>query len=158
MTYAGTKYNIRFPIGDWSDDGHGKCDYFMVTSNMSVESLREVHFKAPEVVGFDIGSMCSDYESSTLDNDIVEKLMAIGIDPHEYSLNEDTGEWDVLLETDCWMDAEKLVDIWIDVLKYIHAGLELDRVKKPDYEDINFYGSDEKQRHLQTPGYGVFYG
>lgn len=161
---------IRFPIGDWSDDGHGKCEYFMVKSNMSVESLRELHFKAPEVIGFDIGKMCSEYEESTLDPDIIKKLIAIGIDPQTYEL---TGE---LAVEECWMDEEKLIDIWLDVLKYIDktiAGttndvdnikvgvtpiwLELDRIKKPDYEDINFYGMDEKNRHLDTPGYGVFY-
>ena len=162
---------IRFPIGDWSDDGHGKCKYFMVKSNMSVQSVRELHFKAPEVIGFDIGKMCSDYESSTLDDDIVEKLIAISIDPQTYNMDGS------IAEEECWMDSEKLIDIWLDILKYIDktiagmpddveditvgidatAGLELERIKKPDYEDINFYGIDEKYRHLQTPGYGVHY-
>jgi len=58
---------IRFPIGDWSDDGHGKCEYFMIKSSM----------------------------------------------------------------------------------------LELERIE-PEYEDINFYGSDDKNKHLKTPGYGIF--
>lgn len=141
-------YTIRFPIGDWSDDGHGKCKYFMVKSNMPVKQVREIHFLAPTAVGFNIGQMCSDYECSSLDADIVEKLLAIGIDPKKYGMEDD--------DDDYWMEPESLVDIWIDILKYINTGLDLERITKNDYEDINFYGNDDKNRHLETPGYGVF--
>lgn len=139
-------YMIRFPIGDWSDDGHGKCEYFEVQSNHPVQHVREVHFKAPEVIGFNIGDMCRNYEE--LSTEVVTKLNAIGIDPNKFLDGEIDPE-------DYYMDYESLINIWLAILNYIDPTLELEIIKSKA-EDINFYGIDEKNRHLETPGYGVF--
>ncbi len=140
---------IRFPIGDWSDDGHGKCEYFEVHSNHPVQHVREVHFKAPEVIGFNIGDMCRNYEECQLSTEVVTKLNAIGIDPNKFLLD---GEID---PEDYYMDYESLINIWLAILSYIDPTLELEVIKS-EAENINFYGMDEKNRHLETPGYGVF--
>jgi hypothetical protein len=39
------RYLIKFPIGDWSDDGHGKCEWFIVKSNMPLQIVREAQFR-----------------------------------------------------------------------------------------------------------------
>ena len=36
-------YKIKFPVGDHSGDGHGRCDTFIVESNVPVTKLAEVH-------------------------------------------------------------------------------------------------------------------
>lgn len=136
-------YIIRFPVGDWSDDGHGKCDYFEVRSNYPVQQLREIHFKAPDVVGFEIGNMCR--EDSQLSTDVFGKLIAIGFDLSQYTETEE-----------CYMDSEGIIDIWLAILRHIDPSVELERIKS-EAEDINFYGFDKKKRHLAAPGYGVFY-
>lgn len=50
-------YLIEFPIGDWSDDGHGKCVYYIVISNKPVEEIREAHFKIKPELDIDIHSI-----------------------------------------------------------------------------------------------------
>ena len=141
-------HTIRFPVGDWSDDGHGKCEYYNVRSSHSAEHLREVHFKAPEVVGFEIGKICSDYEDSQLSKDFIDKLTATGMDPNNYG-EEYEGSYS--------MYPDGIIKLWLDILIYIDADLELEIIKPPEAEPINFYGFDEKNRHLDTPGYGLFY-
>lgn len=42
------QYRFTIPIGDWSDDGHGKCEYFQFSSNLPVEEVREAYFVALE--------------------------------------------------------------------------------------------------------------
>ena len=137
---------IRFPIGDWSDDGHGKCEYFEVRSNYSVQDVREVHFKALDM-GINIGSICRDYEESELTDEMVNKLKSIDLNPNDYSDEEGDGGY---------IDPEGLILLWLDILRYVDSELELEIIKS-EAKDINFYGHDEKNRHLETPGYGVFY-
>ena len=38
-------YKFVIPIGDWSEDGHGKHDDYVVTSNKPVEAVREAHYR-----------------------------------------------------------------------------------------------------------------
>lgn len=134
-------YIIRFPIGDWSDDGHGRCIYFDVRSNYSAQDIREVHFKASKI-GINIGSICRDYEEYNLTEDMIEKLKKIGIDSNDY------------YECDN-MEPKGLMLLWLDILKYVDPKLEL-MIEESESQDINFYGMDEKNRHLETPGYGLF--
>ena len=140
-------YMIRFPIGDWSGDGHEKCEYFNVQSNYPVQHLREAHFKAPKVVGFDIGSICHEYEDGTLSDDVIEKLNAINLKPEDYG-EEYQGNYS--------MYPDGMVNLWLDILCHIDPALKLELVKT-EAEPINFYGFDDQGRHLKTPGYGLFY-
>ena len=136
---------IRFPIGDWSDDGHGKCNYFLVTSNRPVNDVREAHFRCKEQLGFKIGDMCGEYEENTIDKDIVATLIGLGFtDPDGTCFNAEE-----------YCSHEGLFTLWIKILMYIDPELELTPIV-PDYEDINNWGFDDKGRHLDTPGYGLF--
>lgn len=39
-------HQFRIPIGDWSGDGHGHCDWYTIRSNKPVEAWREAYFKS----------------------------------------------------------------------------------------------------------------
>jgi hypothetical protein len=130
---------IKFPIGDWSGDGHGKCDYFLATTEATLKDVREAHFAAPAVVGFEIGDICKDYQDSEIDEDIQEKI------------GEIFPAWDCnRIER-----PEALFILWISLLNHIDPRLMLAPIED-DSEEINFYGFDEKSRHLDNPGYGLF--
>lgn len=135
---------IEFPIGDWSDDGHGKCETFLVDSNVSVETLRELHFLAPEQLGFEIGSICQDYGDCTISQEVLAKLKTF--------LTEELYE----KAAEEYVDAESLCKIWLACLMQIEPTVHLSIVPTPSRESINFYGHDAKGRHLKTPGYGLF--
>jgi len=146
---------IRFPVGDWSDDGHGKCHYFIVRSNKPVQELRELHFSCKEKLGFDIGDICRDYEDSELSLDIFDKLQAAGFDIEWEGEQPEYAKYFDSINARI-MHTEEVFNLWTDILKFLDPDLNLE-LTVVESDDINFYGFDEKKRHLNTPGYGVFY-
>ncbi len=133
---------IRFPVGDWSGDGHEKCVYFQAESNKTVQEVREIHFSAKEKLGFDIGDICHEYEESEIREDILEAL--------------DEAGFDIQWADDRFMASDSIFKLWIDILMFLDPELKLEPVVA-NFEDITFYGFDEKKRHLSSPGYGCFY-
>lgn len=145
---------IRFPVGDWSGDGHDKCDYFQAKSNKSVQEVREIHFSAKEKLGFDIGDICHEYEESEVREDILEALVEAGFDI-QWAGGSETARY--FEEADGrFMTADGVFNLWIDILMFLDPELKLEPVAD-NFEDITFYGFDEKKRHLQGPGYGCFW-
>jgi len=142
------KILIDFPIGDWSGDGHNQCTTYTVKSAKPVDDLREAHFKCKELLGFAIGDMCKDYEEFTIREDILDILEANKLLSKAYYKAESAERFDA--------DPEELCEIWVNVLNHIDTTLELELTVRPKNESINFYGFDEKRRHLSTPGYGLF--
>lgn len=139
-------YLIEFPVGDWSDDGHGKCHYYTVKSKKQVQDVREAHFRASEVLGFDLGDICKNYEERTLDQRISNKLFELGYDFSTFDDRDEEGEPE-------WLSSNEVIDIWLYLLNHIDPSLKLEPMRIPS---INFYGYDNEKRHLETPGYGVF--
>lgn len=143
-------HDIKFTLGDYSRDGHGQFDDYIVESNKPVEHLRELHFSCIETLGFDIGDMCKDYEDNQLDESIFDIL-------REHNILDDESLY--LLQTNEYTieDPDELLGIWLSVLIHLDPSLTL-LVKTPDeIPSIHFYGYDEKRRHLNNPGYGLYY-
>jgi hypothetical protein len=143
---------IKFPIGDWSDDGHGKCDWFIIETNKTVEEVREIHFSCKEKLGFDIGDLCRDYEEHSINEEITAKLISLGIvEENNPCIIEDERFWPGEAE-----GSKTLCELWLDVLKYLDDTF-IWTIVSEDIPCINHYAFDQKKRHLQTPGYGLFY-
>ena len=142
-------HDIKFTLGDYSRDGHGQFDDYIVESNKPVEHLRELHFSCIETLGFDIGDMCRDYEDNQLDESIFDIL-------REHNILDDESLY--LLQTNEYTigDPDELLGIWLSVLIHLDPSLTL-LVKTPDeIPSMHFYGYDEKKRHLNNPGYGLY--
>lgn len=71
-------YQFHLSIGDWSGDGHGRSEDFTVASNAPVETVREAHYKIPEVTEVDIESICSEYGEDEIDAETVQVLKDMG--------------------------------------------------------------------------------
>jgi len=140
-------YLIEFPIGDWSKDGHSKCDNYLIKSEKPVQDVREAHFRAPDALGFEIGTICGEYDERSLETEVVDKLREIGYDFESFGkeIDED-GNPD-------WLSSDQVVDIWTYLLNHIDPSLNLERLVGAT---VNFYGVDEQKRHLKVPGYGLF--
>jgi len=52
-----------------------------------------------------------------------------------------------------WVTSEQVLSVWLFLLNHIDPTLRLERTAIPN---IQFYGFDTKNRHLNTPGYGLF--
>lgn len=140
------EYRFRLPIGDWSDDGHGKCNYYYIKSNKPIEEVREIHFQTKENTGYDIEEICKEYEDSSIDIDLFNELVELGLDVEEFDLPYDD---QVMFSPD------NMCQLWVLLLMKTDETLKLEIEDIP--EMLSFYGYDEKKRHIGFVGYGCFY-
>lgn len=132
-------YKFRMSIGDWSNDGHGKHEDFVVESNAPVEVVREAHFVIKDVTGINIEKICRDYEDSSVPEEIVDELKDIGFE----------------FECPGGTYPEEMANLWIFLLQKANPVLEL-KIIKDKIPTLHFYGFDEKKRHISFVGYGLF--
>lgn len=146
-------YKIRFTIGDWSDDGHGKSQTYVVQANKPVEHLRELHLSSPDILGFDIGDICRNYGDSLLSPEIFEALTNHCI-PNPFS--KLANNIDNIDDGDLYFDTpDELVQLWIDILKHLDKELEAEIVPDNDIPNMHWSGYRDG-KHLNVPGYGLF--
>lgn len=72
-------YTIRIPIGDWSNDGHGQCDYYHFKSNKPIKNVEKAFLAAKKKypdISPDI--FCYKYQDSKVPEDISKKIKALG--------------------------------------------------------------------------------
>lgn len=147
-------YVIEFPLGDWSGDGHEECKYYRVHSSHPVEVLREAHFGFEAKFGFDIGDMASEYEESYIADHILELMQDHEIIDYLIPGHDDEDDYDE--EGHYYPEGtEELLHIWLRCLQLSNPELVLRVEEKERIPSINFYGFDEKKRHLNVPGYGM---
>lgn len=132
-------------IGDWAGDGHEKNEPYLVRSNKSVGQVREAHFRIKDATGIDIETICSGYGEDTIDQDLVDKIEALG-----FKLENSSGIGKEVV------DVDEMARLWVFLLQKADPELELTFVKQPDYPDLHFYGYDDKGRHIGPVGYGLF--
>lgn len=137
-------YKFRMSIGDWSDNGHGKHKDFIVESNEPVEVVRKAHFAMKDVLGFSIEDICSEYEDSVIDSETTKVIMELGYEFEDI----DNGE--------AGMYPKEMAELWIFLLKKVDDNLEL-KIIEDEIPNFHFYGFDEKKRHIDFVGYGLFY-
>lgn len=137
----------NIPIGDWSDDGHGKCDWFTIKSNFTVEQAREAYFKSVEKSGVDIcKEVACDYE----DNSVSEKFLNAFPEFLEKGLIKHGQEY-----TEYYIgDSSDLVEM---VCLFIQKYNPEFRYEITNFPMLPFCGYDEKGRHIGQIGYGLFY-
>ena len=134
-----TRKYYTFPIGDWSDDGHGKCQYFRVSGDKSIKKVERAHNKCEEKLGFNIRDICGDYEEREIDIDIQNKIIKAKIKYRDPECDDELDVWHYF--EDMWTD--QLVHLWVDILNHIDPSLNL---------------NVEKDFPMLTPGpgYGMF--
>lgn len=69
-------------VGDWSDDGHGKTDTYLINSSLSKDDMEKKAYKAGcEVIGFDmVDTLCEGYEEGSIEKETVEAFALSGLD------------------------------------------------------------------------------
>lgn len=72
-------FTYKIPIGDWSRDGHGQCDYYTITSNKNADALRVAYNTmadlSPELAP---DSFCKGYQDGLVPEHVQAKLKEIG--------------------------------------------------------------------------------
>lgn len=151
-------HKIKFVLGDWSGDGHGKYEEYMVLSSKSVEELRELHFAAVKL-GIDPGEWASSYDEIDIPDEQIEALVKAGIDIGyvQYGIYREEVKGVPEYAVYYAEEVEGLLNLWLDVLKLLDETKSLTlEVVKDNVPTMHFYGLDEQGRHLDVPGYGMF--
>ena len=144
-------YEFEMPIGDWSGDGHGKCDTYHILSNQPVEQVRETHYKTKEVTGIDIEEVCADYEDSILSPEAANTLREMGFEPGKYSYCCTGSE-----EDGVEMSPRDMAELWCFLLMKTDPELKLEIIPEAKLPMLPFYGFDDKKRHISFVGYGCY--
>lgn len=149
------EHKFRFPVGDWSDDGHGKCEYFIVKSNAPVEKWRAAYFAA------------------------IKKFKGKGLIPDSYNRDDSEGrQWDngwplhkmreatgfdfpntELEDKDIpevgHPDPEDVVGYTLKLCQMTNKKLEFE-IANESVPIFPFCGFDKKDRHIGQFGYEIF--
>ena len=137
-------YKFRLIIGDWSEGGHGRSKDFIVSSNLPVEIAREAHYKIKDTTGVDIENICSEYEEDEIDEETVDILKDMG-----FQFENSSGMGDGIV------NVSEMARLWIFLLQKADPSLKLEIVDD-DIPNFQFFGVDEKRRHIGSVGYGLF--
>lgn len=143
-----TKTTFRIDIGDWSGDGHGQSESYIVDANKSIEEVREAYFKAcknlPDILCPE--NFCDGYEESEVPEDVIEaaiKAKAPYLSDLKGQEYQDFGP-------------QEMCNYVIWFIKQGDSELELNR--REDIDTLAFYGADSKKRHIGFIGYGLLGG
>jgi len=87
------EHAFTIPIGDWSDDGHGKCDYYHATAAKPFKQVClafEAAKKKFKKDGFTPENVCNEYEDSTFPEETIELLAKHGykVDAEDFGTRE----------------------------------------------------------------------
>jgi hypothetical protein len=135
-----SEHTFSIAIGDWSNDGHGRCEHYWFKSNKPIEQVREAYFAAKKrLPKLCPDQFCDEYEQSEVPDSVYNALVEAGAP----SLPDDG-----MCANPDWMAS---VVAW-----YLRQGdptLTIESIKHPPM--LQFYGTDAKGRHIDGFGYGL---
>ena len=148
---------FKLPIGDWSDDGHGKCEWFIVQANKPLPDIFKAYCAAVEKLGINIGEdVCSQYEESFITKEMYERLQTLG---WKYNLQKsydynDEGKY-VQMDKSYNLEIESMVDLVLWFLKEGDSELELE-LKEDEVPSFINWNKPPDVENLPSFGYGLF--
>lgn len=136
-------YSFRLPIGDWSGDGHGKCEWFDIKSNKPLKDIREAYFKAKELYpNLCPESFCDNWQDPFIPQEVVNGYSEINFTSEDFNDGELYGSPQIMAE------------IVVAFLKRGDPELQLSIRENPKM--LPTWGVDEQGRHIGHIGYGLF--
>lgn len=130
-------------VGDWSDDGHGKTEKFLIESNKPIQEVRAAYNKGCKIAGFDLTeSACINYLDNTIPPDILKKLYGVLPDfVKTWLFCADTFNADLHLSVPYDIEcAEFFADIWIQIAQLGDGDLHLEYHHEVESINIGGYG------------------
>lgn len=129
---------INLTIGDYSSDGHGKKEDYLIESNITLAELKKAYAIGSEKVGFDlIDQIAAEYEDSSFPQKHLLKLKELGFD---YDLFDEK----YCRDDDLNLQDEEYVDIFLFICKLGNEEFK--------YEFLN-----DDSDNWDIGGYGLFY-
>lgn len=145
------EHPFAIPIGDWSGDGHGRCEYHHFKSNYPVERLREAYFESKEKYPeLSPENFCSSYQDGTLNHDEATLIKdGLGVELEDFPPEHIDPE-----DHEYYVSSEDLVNVTVAFIKKSLPDWEHEKTNRPPM--LPFYGFDKNKRHIGQIGYGLF--
>lgn len=163
------KYEFRFPVGDWSGDGHNRCEWFHVQSNKPIEEWRKAYFTSldnfKERIDIEIvpDIVPDSYNGGKRDNGWPLHLMRsiVGFDfPNtDYdSVTDDSGNVISSNDIPCvgFPNPKDAVGYTLTFCQVSDPSLEFKILEEKESPMFPFNGFDEQKRHIGHIGYEIF--
>lgn len=143
-------HSTTLVLGDWSDDGHGKTDIFIINSNLDSEEILAAYKKASKKLGFKfMDDVCADYEDNSIPIDYLKKLIESGLQLDQvFTSDYDLKRAKKVLEDE---DSEENVSLWTD--SYTAIFLFIVKLGNPEFE---YKIVEDDTDRINIGGYGLF--
>jgi hypothetical protein len=148
---------FRLPIGDWSADGHGKCEWFFVQTTgwpTTIERVREAWYRVEQRLCdrtntiLRVSKICNGYEEYHLQDREREAIQQVSVWYPGVTPLDDGEDHDEAI-------TPEQMALWICQL-LTHVGeCPCELIPEAEVPMLPFYGVDEAGRHLSLPGYGL---
>ena len=136
-------YNFYLPIGDWSNDGHGKCKKYLIESNINPIDLIDIYLELDSKCK--ISEICAEYEEYEITNEQIKLLENIGLNVNKY-FDEDNAPID---------HTRSIAELIIDGMMLCNENLKLRIIDNiPDFN--TWLARENKKPYFGLPGYGLF--
>lgn len=124
---------IELEVGDWSKDGHNQSDVFLFKSNYSGEEIDKGFERLKKEKQIDFKKVCHDYEDSEIKDDVLVKLVNMGVLTQE-EVDEAEEEYDGCY---CVESALDLAALALDTLHAFEPSFEWEEFVIPNKEYCN---------------------
>jgi len=174
-----------FPVGDWSGDGHAYVADFLIKGEKPLQDVRETHFENNWIANicndYDENYITIEILENFKNKEKTKDFILTLIKKHNLSVmafyeknveveNLFNEEYD---DVEITLNYNSLIELWVYALNDANPELKLEviseamskyyikykgyPVEKEKIEgSIVFSGFDNKNRHLNSPGYGVW--
>lgn len=135
---------IELEVGDWSKDGHNQSDTFLFKSNYSGREIDEGFERLKKEKQIDFKKVCRDYEDSEIKDDVLIKLIKLGVLTQE-EVDEAEEEYNGCY---CVESALDLAALALDTLHAFDPAFEWEEFVIPNKEYCNA---------IRGIGYGCYF-
>lgn len=141
-------------FGDWSDDGHGKTETFIIDIDATQKELVEAYKKTKEEFGFGVEDVCDEYEDYTINPERTKILFDAGFS--EADLDQSYSDIEEIDDDgSMWVDVGRMFDILMFMIKRQLPDLKYKVVA--DNYPILLGCSNSPLTGSEHVGYGVFH-
>lgn len=146
---------FTLPIGDWSDDGHGKCVEYLYAVNKTKEEIIKAYHDSSKLLnmtfdtndwGDDKIQLLCDYQDDKLPANVVKTLLENG-----FSFKYFDDFWEDDIDRNIYVSHDEVPYLFFEFAKISLPDLEYRHV--PEQKNYLLGHNSELSFHL---GYGVF--
>ncbi|MDH4467558.1 MAG: hypothetical protein QE271_05820 [Bacteriovoracaceae bacterium] len=116
-----THYLINLQTGDWSGDGHGIINHFLIFSSEKRATLEKLLIAGNKKLGFDLAAEVYEHDDSLVSLSNTKKLDKLFPNIVKDLERSEDGE--------CILDLDHYVELTIAILKLAKPGLKVERVQ-----------------------------